>query len=234
MAGFFGKGAQQGAMGYMPGYTYPGQSGLPQFPARQDGTFAPMPAPDPYEGQRPERQEPPQRPQEGKSGFFGKLGKAAGVIGDIAMFGPFAGMVRNDRTRSEEDRQVNNRYREAMTQKAMRDEDRQQVVNLGDGGVATWSPQGGLTTVREPQPAKHVDPVIARLEAAGIDINSPLGQSLIKQSIPGYGYSGEVFQHKQELKQATPGKARSNTYRAPHYEYRTNPTTGQVERRRIG
>lgn len=83
----------------------------------------------------------------------------------------------------------------------------EQVINLGDGGAATYSRRGGLNVLREPTPTERVDPIIARLQAAGVDPQSPQGLQMIRESLPGYANSEDVFTRRRELKATTPGKA---------------------------
>lgn len=120
-----------------PVYTTPGYGdGTPQG----GGIDYSVPV-DPYEGHRPDA-----------PGFFGKgrkLRDAFGYgLGALAQqFGgsnPYDEQMKNDADLQHE--------MALLRMKAEMEADTPQAINLGDGGVATWSRRGGLQTVREPTP----------------------------------------------------------------------------------
>lgn len=128
-----------------------------------------------------------------KPALFGKDGKGWGILGVIGDGLQVAGggkatfmeMMAKQREQEMEQQIAEQRYqRELADQRA-----RQQVVNLGDGGVGTYSQDGGLDVIREPVPADRTPNAVQVLRAAGIDPTSPEGRDALVRSLSGYQYS---------------------------------------------
>jgi hypothetical protein len=153
--------------------------------------------------------------QEAKPGFFGKgglggkllMGGIGGALDGVAVWGG-AKPGYSEAMSDERDYQQELHRAELLARlKAETEARNPQAVNLGDGGFGTYSPAGGLSVLREPYHAPKEDTIITRLTAAGIDPASPQGQQMIRESLPGYGNSDEVFGRRRDLKQTVPGKA---------------------------
>ncbi|MES2497124.1 MAG: hypothetical protein V4618_13505 [Pseudomonadota bacterium] len=157
---------------------------------------------DPYAGERPN-----------KPGFFAKGGGWKDVLGEglgalsqqLGGSNPYA----QGRDRQHEEALIRLRGEQDAAADTRRQAQRDSEVNIfgnGDDGFYGYSKEGGVNPLL-PGTGPKEDAVITRLRAAGIDPNSPEGKQAIMMSLPGYGYSSEVFGRKQTLKAATPGKA---------------------------
>ncbi|KRB87672.1 MULTISPECIES: hypothetical protein [unclassified Sphingomonas] len=188
-----------------------GLPGMPMDPNRMGGGMVDTSVPeDPYAGERPQ-----------KPGFFAKGGGWKDALGEGlgALAQQFGGTNPYNQARDRQHEEAMLRLRGDLDNQA---EDRRQAardadVNIfgnGDDGFFSFSKSGGVNPL-VPGTGPKEDTVIARLRAAGIDPNSPEGRQAIMMSMPGYGYSPEVFGRKTTLKQTVPGKAAGTGRAAP-------------------
>jgi hypothetical protein len=165
-----------------------------------------------------------------KPGFFGKGGAWRDTLGEGlgAIAQQFGGSNPYEQDRDRQHEMALLRLRGEI------DSDQQQAINLGDGGVGTWSRKGGFQTVREPTPADKRTTAMQNWEYRN---GLPEGQrGEFDRTQPGYIYTPGGIAAQTEL--ATNKAKATAQYRAPpkagapRYEYRTGPS-GQVQRKRV-
>lgn len=154
---------------------------------------------DPYAGERPN-----------KPGFFAKGGGWKDVLGEglgalsqqLGGSNPYA----QGRDRQHEEALIRLKGEQDAASDARRQQGQFDTFGNDEVGYFGRDGSGNISTLLAGQGRKE-DAVIARLRAANIDPNSEQGRQAIMMSMPNYGYSSEVFDRKQTLKAATPGKA---------------------------
>lgn len=180
---------------------YMAGAGMPGMDPAQMGIDPSLPE-DPYAATRP-----------AKPGFFAKGGAWRDVLGEGlgAVAQQFGGSnpYEQQRSRQHEEALIRLRGEQDAASDQRRIDAQNDSVDIfgnGDDGFFSFSKSGGVNPL-VPGSGPKEDSVLARLRAAGIDPNSEQGRQAIMMSMPGYGYSPEVFGRRQQLKGTTPGKA---------------------------
>lgn len=128
-----------------------------------------------------------------KPSFFGEGGTGRQIVGIVGDALSAAGGGQPVYAQAMQQRRQEDFQRERLAREEAR-LNRPQVVNLGNGGVATWSPDSGLETIREPQANEGVDPAAVKiLRAAGVEEGSPEWKRLLIMSMAGYDNSPEAL-----------------------------------------
>lgn len=206
----------------MPDYMTPGGGiggGLPGMPGIDTSISE-----DPYAGERPE-----------KPGFFGKGGGWKDTLGyGLGALAQQFGGSNPYEAKMEDERELA-RLEAVARLKADLEADDEQVVNLGDGGAATYSRRSGFNVLREPtQTPKTTSEMTNWNFRQGLpedqrpEFDQLAGRNWV-YTPQGIAAAGQLANARAAATAAHRAPPRGGK---PQYEYRMSPD-GQLMRRRI-